>query len=576
MLPRFRRTALLAGFAALGIVGGSAAPGIVGPPALDGPTGAGAALAAGATRAPGSDRVVAASPRPWWRDRVFLEIYVRSFQDSDGDGIGDLRGLTRRLDDIAALGVDALWLMPVTASDTEHGYATTDYRAVEPDYGTIEDFRTFIAAAHARDIRVIIDFVANHTSSAHPWFRSALGGPRSPRRSWYRFSAADPGQPGPYGRAWHPAPGGGWYFGLFGSGQPDLDLTNPAVTRELTDAARFWLDQGVDGFRLDAAKHLIERGTQFEGTDATLRWLAAFRASVRRHRPDALVLGEVWSPTAAVARYTAGSLDLAFGFDLARGMTKSVRDGDGLELVVELALAEQLMPGRTASFLSNHDQPRIASAVGALAGRPDHESLTRLAAAVLLTAPGVPFLWAGEETGTLGTKPDEQIRLPIAWDTSPGGGFTTGTPFRPLPEDAAVRNVATQRSDPASTWNAYRELIALRRSIVALRDGGVAMVRSPTPGIAAWLRPAPGDTPNGLARAGTVLVVHNLGSRPARPVLGAPGGVPPGRAEIRWGPGAGTSARSPEPDAAGAVTAWAPVDELGARQSLVIELGRPG
>lgn len=515
-----------------------------------------------------------ASPRPapagWWNDRVFYEIYVRSFQDSDGDGVGDLRGVEQRLDDLVALGIGGIWLMPIFESDTEHGYATVDYRSVERDYGTLDDLRKLLAAAKARDIKVLIDFVPNHTSNANPWFRSALSDPRSPFRRWYRFVRKDPRQPGPYGTAWHPGPGGVYYFGLFGSGQPDLDLTNPAVTRELLSSAIYWLDQGIDGFRIDAAKHLIERGNQYEGTDATLDWLRRFQQALVKHRPDVLTVAEVWSPASAVARYVPSASDLAFDFDAASAMVRAVRDGNDIDLLVELSLASKLFPaGQFATFLSNHDQTRVATAVGAGAGTDGAKDRLRLAAAVLLTAPGVPFLYYGEEIGTAGDKPDEQLRLPMAWDGSATGGFTTGQPFRPLPPAAAQRNVAAARTDAASTWAAYRDLIALRRSLPALRGPGFEILRTPATGVAAWLRSGSGQT---------VAVVHNLTDRPVRPVVSVARGVPPGSAVVRFSSdpalSGATPVAPPKPDGAGSVTGWSPVAELGPRQTLVIELGR--
>jgi glycosidase len=533
-------------------------------------TGLAPAGAGGAERPPAGVPAPRTAPAGWWNDRVFYEIYVRAFQDSDGDGIGDLRGVEQRLDDLVALGIGGIWLMPIFESDTEHGYATVDYRSVERDYGSLADLRSLLAAARARDLKVLIDFVPNHTSSANPWFRSALADPRSRFRRWYRFAAKDPRQPGPYGPAWHPAAGRGFYFGLFGSRQPDLDLTNPAVTRELIATATYWLDQGVDGFRIDAAKHLIERGNQYEGTDATLDWLRRFQRALVRHRPDVLTVAEVWSPTSAVARYVPAASDLAFDFDAASAMVRAVRDGNDVDLLVELSLASKLFPaGQFATFLSNHDQTRVATAIGAgvrTNGAPDR---LRLAAAVLLTAPGVPFLYYGEETGTVGDKPDEQLRLPMAWDESPAGGFSTGPPFRPLPAEAGERNVARTRTDAASTWTAYRDLIALRRSLPALRGPGFENLRTPATGLAAWLRSGSGQT---------VAVVHNLTDRPVRPVVGAVRGVPAGSAVVRFtndpALSSATAVAAPEPDGAGSVTGWSPVAELGPRRSLVIELGR--
>ncbi len=236
---------------------------------------------------------------------MFYEVFVRSFADSDGDGIGDLRGLTSRLDDLNDgdpattddLGVTGLWLMPVAESPSYHGYDVVDYRAIERDYGTAADFRALMAAAHERGIDVIVDLVLNHTSRDHPWFQDALT-PGSAHDDWYIWADERPGSAGPTGRrVWHAA-GERFFYGYFWDGMPDLNLANPDVTAELDAIGRFWLDEmGVDGFRLDAARHLIEDGRQLENTPATFEWLAGFRERLKADHPDALVLGEVWDAT---------------------------------------------------------------------------------------------------------------------------------------------------------------------------------------------------------------------------------------------------------------------------------------
>ena len=227
-----------------------------------------------------------------WSDRIFYEVFVRSFQDSDGDGIGDLRGLTSRLDQLndgdpattEDLGVTGLWLMPIAESPSYHGYDVVDYRAIETDYGTADDFRALIAAAHERGIVVIVDLVLNHSSRDHPWFRDALT-PGSVHDDWYVWSDSRPHVARSDGsRVWHEA-GGRFYYGYFWEGMPDLNLENADVTAELDDLGRFWLEEmGVDGFRLDAARHLIEDGKQLENTPETFEWLKAFRERRRRSR----------------------------------------------------------------------------------------------------------------------------------------------------------------------------------------------------------------------------------------------------------------------------------------------------
>jgi alpha-amylase len=260
---------------------------------------------------PACDVPVPAEPDPvWWHDRVFYEVFVRSFADSDGDGIGDLRGLIERLDDLndgdpgttSDLGVTALWLMPVAASPSYHGYDVTDYLTIEPDYGTNEDFRTLVDEAHARGIRIVVDLVMNHTSREHPWFLEARER-GSEREAWYVWSDERPDVAGPAGRpVWH-RDGDRWYYGYFWEGMPDLNVSDPGVTAELEAIAATWLtEMGVDGFRLDAARHLIEDGAELDNTPETFEWLQAFRSTVRETKPDALVLGEVWDATSVASR----------------------------------------------------------------------------------------------------------------------------------------------------------------------------------------------------------------------------------------------------------------------------------
>jgi len=242
----------------------------------------------------------------WWNDSVFYEIFVHSFYDSDGDGIGDLNGLVEKLDylndgDPATtddLGITGLWLMPIAQSPSYHGYDVADYCAVDDEYGTNEDFRRLVDEVHRRGIRVIIDLVLNHTSSKHPWFQSARDDVNSPYRDFYIWSEQDPGYKGPWGaQAWHRS-ATGYYYGVFWEGMPDLNYDNPAVTAEMEEVIRFWLeDMGADGFRLDAVKHLIEEDRSQENTPATHEWLRGFYVFYKETNPDAMTVGEVWSST---------------------------------------------------------------------------------------------------------------------------------------------------------------------------------------------------------------------------------------------------------------------------------------
>ncbi len=446
------------------------------------------------------------SSGPWWNDRVFYEVFVRSFKDSDGDGIGDLGGLMESLDYLndgdpatdSDLGVTGVWLMPIFPSPSYHGYDVTDYRSINPDYGTMADFEAFLRAAHDRGIAVLIDLVINHTSTENPWFQaSATGEPK--HEGWYLWSDTDPGTVSPWSGApaWHPRDGR-YYYGLFWEGMPDLNLENPDVTAELRDIARFWLeDVGVDGFRLDAARHLIEDGTVLADTPETLAWLEGFTDYVHSVAPHALVLGEVWSPTPVVAEYVPDALDLAFEFDLSAAGGGSIRTWSAEPLEQALTTVEAAYPElQYATFLTNHDMNRLMSEVGG------DVRIAELAATWLLTAPGVPFLYYGEEVGLGGAKPDEQIRTPMPWTgDGPGVGFTTGTPWEPAYPGYDTVNVASEDGDPNSLLSHYRTLIRAREANEALRRGDVIDVETSSEAVAAFLR-SEGDQ--------HVLVVLNL------------------------------------------------------------------
>ncbi|MHB8891057.1 MAG: alpha-amylase family glycosyl hydrolase [Candidatus Limnocylindrales bacterium] len=442
-------------------------------------------------------------PGAWWSDRVFYEVFVRSFADSDGDGIGDLEGLTGRLDDLndgdplttTDLGVTGLWLMPVMASPSYHGYDVTDYRAVNPDYGTAGDFRALVDAAHARGMAVIVDVPINHTSSRHPWFVASAA--REPDRAdWYVWSDTAPGGPG-----WHSS-GTRWYFGLFGDGLPDLNLENAAVTAEVTDIARFWLgEMGTDGLRLDAAKHLVETDGVTENTEATRDWLRSFSTAVHATDPEALLVGEVWDLSQVSASYVPSDLDMTFEFGLAQATIDSLRAGSATRLATALSdVAGLERPDGFGSFLTNHDQDRIASQL-------DGDLATlKLGADLLLTGPGTPFVYYGEEIGLTGRKPDEQIRTPMPWDGSaPAGGFTTGTPWEPLADGWEAVNVAAERNDAGSLLARYRDMIRLRGDHPALRRGSIVPVRSDADAVLATIRVDPAET---------LLILANLSDEP--------------------------------------------------------------
>jgi glycosidase len=457
-----------------------------------------AALAA--APAPLAPKPVAAADRSWWTDRVFYEIFVRSFADSTrgplaSDGIGDLAGLIEKLDYLndgnprtsTDLGITGIWLMPINPSPSYHGYDVTDYYGVNSQYGSTDDFRRLIVECHKRGIRVIVDLVLNHSSSQHPYFKRALAGDPN-YRDWYLFVPPDrvPTTRGPWGQQVWQEQDGQHYFGLFWSGMPDLNFRNPAVGAEARRVADFWLrDMGADGFRLDAIRHLIEDGDVMNDTPETIAWLKDFQSYLKQERPDVLTVGEVWTSTEIVSDYIrADALDLAFEFDVAAAILDAAKTGTRAKLQYTLDNAvASYPPNRYATLITNHDQNRVASELGEDVGR------MKLAASLLLTAPGVPFLYYGEEIGQIGVKPDEMIRNPMPWSAAGNGGFTTATkPWEPLQPGHERRNVAAEDKDAGSLLSYYRRLIRLRDSEPALSRGDFRSLETGRDDVIAWQR----------------------------------------------------------------------------------------
>lgn len=424
---------------------------------------------------------------PWWNDAVFYEIFVRSFADSDGNGIGDFNGITEKLDYLndgdpnteTDLGITGLWLMPIHPSPSYHGYDVIDYYEVNPDFGTMEDFKRLLAEAHKRGIQVSIDMVLNHTSTRNEWFEAAQD-VNSPFRDWYRWQTGRPTSPG-----WQPGGGGAFYYAFFTTTMPDLNYENPAVREEMKKVARFWLtDVGVDGFRLDAAKHIYEDGAVNENLPSTHAWWAEYRTFLKSVNPNAFTVGEVWDDNDTLATYLAGDqLDLAFAFDQARDLVYTAGTGTARYANTAIAKTNQALAGQQfASFLTNHDQDRVMSVLN---GNLED---AKIAATLLLTIPGVPFIYYGEEIGQLGKKPDENLRLPMQWSAEPGAGFTNGKAWKSPNSDFITRNVEAQLADPNSLLSLYRALIQLRNDHEALRVGETIMVATPAIGLVSHLR----------------------------------------------------------------------------------------
>jgi alpha-glucosidase len=427
----------------------------------------------------------------WWQEAVVYQIYPRSFQDSDGDGAGDLRGITQRLDHLSYLGVDALWLSPIYPSPlADFGYDVSDFTAVDPHFGTMGDFDELVAAAHERGLRVLLDLVACHTSIEHPWFRE------HPDR--YIWSPVD-GPPNNWvaafgGSAWsRDEQSGRWYLHSFYPEQPDLNWRNPEVVAAMQAVVRFWLGRGVDGFRLDAIDRLVKDNQLRDDPPASTPFplpldpeaarlemhysgnrpeaIEALRA-LREAAGDTLLVGELYRPVGEYEQWLE-VLDLVFAFEFLF----SPWDAERLRAAIEPAAALR----RAAWVMSNHDFDRLASRVG-----PEN---LRAAAVLLLTLPGTAFVYQGDELGLAngpGHEPPfdragrDRLRHPMQWDAE--GGFTTGRPWLPL-VDAEERNVKEQRGDPRSLLELYRQLLELRRSL-----GGSFRLLDAEPGVVLFRR----------------------------------------------------------------------------------------
>lgn len=425
---------------------------------------------------------------------VVYQIYPRSFQDSDGDGIGDLPGIAARLDHVAALGADAIWLSPVYPSpQADFGYDVADFEAIDPTYGTLADFDRLLAAAHARDLGLLMDLVPCHTSLAHPWFRA--------HPEFYVWADEKPNNwiASFGGSAWSRDPGTGrFYLHSFFAEQPDLDWRNPDVVAAMQDVVRFWLTRGADGYRLDALDRLLKDPELRDDPPATgppalpvhpehaalahlhsrnapdiARALTAIRAAAG----DAYLVGEVYLPSAGLAPYL-DALDAAFAFELLHAPW----DPGAVRAAIESACASG---GTPAWVLSNHDFSRLPDRVG-------REHL-RAAALLLLTLPGPVFIFQGDEIG-MGDGPGgdpprdrygrDAFRHPMRWEPGPSGGFTTGTPWLG-PGAPTEGSVAEQTDDPGSLLSLYRELIALRRELPAT---GIEFSDDAAPGLLVYHR----------------------------------------------------------------------------------------
>ncbi|MGM0508970.1 MAG: alpha-amylase family glycosyl hydrolase [Fusobacteriota bacterium] len=417
-------------------------------------------------------------PVDWAKETTFYEIFVRSFYDGNDDEVGDFVGLKEKIPYLKELGIEAIWLMPINESPTYHGYDVVDYYGINDDYGTKEEFIDFLETAHDNGIKVIMDLVVNHSSAKHPWFIEAADG-NSKYRDYYRwldeYESLD--EIGPWGQnVWHNASAPDYYYGIFWDQMPDLNLRNPEVRSEMKEIAKYWLDpngdgdfsDGVDGFRLDAALHIDDKDSE-----VTHNFWQEFNTSVKNVNPQAFLVGENWTDTNTMAKFYE-DLDSSFNFSLA-GRFLNMANGNEIDILSEIRSIYDVYGQYTdniidSTFLTNHDQDRVGSVLG------NNESKKKLAGSLLLTLPGTPFIYYGEELGQLGRKPDDNIREPFDWYASASGpGMTTmekGGFYNPMAYTEANDGISLeeQDGDPESIFEHYKKLIKIRKENKSLFD----------------------------------------------------------------------------------------------------------
>ena len=406
-----------------------------------------------------------------WQRGAFMEIFVRAYKDSNGDGVGDLKGLTQQLDYLKDLGIKGIWLMPInTSADGDHGYATTDFRAIDPAYGSLQDFDELICQAHARGIGVVMDYVINHSARQHPMFVSALAdGPASPFFDWYVWEHDAPKGWDIWGKYPWTATPQGHYFGTFGKHMPDFNFKNPAVLAYHQSSLRFWLNRGLDGFRLDAVPHLVENNAkEWNDQPESRRITGALRELITAYPQRYVVCEATANPQVYAAPDICGS---AFAFGLERNIVQAAKGNQNA--IRYVANYFTTAPQTMATFVANHDIFAGARLWDQLRG---NLAQYKLAAASYLLQPGTPFIYYGEEIGMAGTKGldgDAPLRAPMSWTADQqGAGFTTGAkPFRPIAANVARYNVASQLADPHSLLSFYKSMLALRNSLPSLSGG---------------------------------------------------------------------------------------------------------
>jgi len=452
---------------------------------------------------------------PWWQSDVVYQIYPRSFLDTDGDGVGDLEGIRQRLNYLQWLGVDALWLSPVFRSPMrDFGYDVSDYCDIDPVFGDLASLDVLVADAHDRNLRVILDWVPNHTSDQHPWFLDSRSSPEAARRDWYvwRDPAPDGGPPNNWVRAWSDLPAwtfddasGQYYLHCFLPEQPDLNWATPDVEAAMHDVLRFWLDRGIDGFRMDVI-HLIGKDptlpddpddlaglshVPLNNRPETHTLLRGLRRLLDAYPDDRVSVGEVYLlDTAQVVEYLGDGDELHLAFNFAPLFAPW--DAAKWRRQIEIVAAEHDPVGAWPTWvLSNHDNRRHRTRFGS-------EARARAAAVLLLTLRGTPFLYSGEELGLEdGAIPADRVvdpggrdgcRSPIPWESGPTHGWPGDDPWLPWPPDPNERNAQAETDDPASILHLYRRLLVARRASSALRAGTITLLDGLPDGVLAYER----------------------------------------------------------------------------------------
>lgn len=415
-----------------------------------------------------------ASPLPvdWYKRGTFMEIYVRSFKDSDADGIGDLKGLTQKLPYLKKLGITGIWLMPVMQSyDKDHGYSTQDYRAIEQDYGSMADFEALLKAAHAQGIGVIMDYLINHSAASNPLFINASASKQSAYHDWYVWQDEKDENWSIYGKnPWHKTKIGYYFAGFWGK-MPDFNLRNPEVLRYHHNNLRFWLNKGVDGFRFDAVGNLVENGAQaWEMQPENYAIMQDIQKLVYSYQ-NRYIVCEVPADPIGFAEPCGSS----FAFGHQNNLIQAAKGNKGK--ISAVARYFKKAPTQMATFLSNHDN----FAGERIFDQLDGDLATyKLAAATYLTQPGIPFLYYGEEIGIAageGLYGDPALRVPMSW-TDSAAGFSDNTPFRAVSSNIATHNVAMELKDPNSLYHFYATLLNLRKNHPALSIGNYTQIKT--------------------------------------------------------------------------------------------------